>query len=215
MKKIVFAAMLGMAFLLPNHLKAQEFKAGVKGGLNLSVLTLDDAGDKNILPGFHAGVFGNVPLSPSFSLQPEILFSAKGTKVVYDQEFLGIQIADGESNFRLNYIEIPLYLVFNLADDFNFHLGPYAGFLMNASVETTGEILDFINVNSSDDLDRSYFNKVDYGLTGGLGFSLEKVELGFNYSLGLNEVANQDEALSSLLNDSKNSVIQVYLGFSF
>lgn len=215
MRKITFITIISISFLFSSSVIAQEFKAGVKGGLNLSFLTLDDVGDKNILPGFHAGVFGRIPLSSSVAFQPEILFSTKGTKIVYNEEFLGIQLADGESKFRLNYIDVPLYLVFNLSEDFNFHFGPYAGYLMNANVETTGEILSFIDVDSSEDLDRSYFNKLDYGLSGGLGFSFENVELGFNYNIGLQKVAKDDEALSNLLEDSKNNVIQVYLGFSF
>ena len=216
MRKITFfIAIISLSFLFSTSLIAQEFKVGVKGGLNLSFLSLDDVGDKNILPGFHVGVFGKIPLSSSLAFQPEVLFSTKGTKIVYDEKFLGFQIADGESKFNLNYIEVPLYLVFNLSEVFNFHVGPYAGFLMNANVETTGDILSFINVDSSEDLDRSNFNKIDYGLSGGLGLSFNSIELGFNYNLGLLKVAKDDEALSNLLGDSKNNVIQVYLGFSF
>jgi hypothetical protein len=108
-----------------------------------------------------------------------------------------------------------LYLVFNLSDDFNFHVGPYAAFLLNAKVDTEGDILSFINVDNEADLDRDNFNLFDYGLSGGLGFSYEKLELGFNYGLGLQRVVKEDEILNPLLGDSRNRVIQVYLALSF
>jgi hypothetical protein len=139
----------------------------------------------------------------------------KGTLVEYSADFLGIPVADGESRFNLNYIEVPLYLVFNLSDDFNFHVGPYAGFLLDATVDTEGDILSFINVDNEENLDRDNFNVFDFGLSGGLGFSYEKLELGFNYGLGLQRVVQEGETLDPLLGDSRNSVIQVYLAISF
>jgi hypothetical protein len=86
---------------------------------------------------------------------------------------------------------------------------------LNAKVNSDVSVLSIINVDNEEDLDRDNFNLFDYGLSGGLGFSYEKLELGFNYGLGLQRVVKEDELLDLLLGDSRNSVIQIYLALSF
>lgn len=189
---------------------AQMPQLGIKAGLNLSNMSVEGADDSNILPGFHVGAFTSVPIGTSaFSVQPEVLFSTKGMKA----EYTGI--VTGETTYRLNYIDIPVYLVYNLARDFNFHAGPYVGFLLNANTETDAEVLDFLEITNQDDLDKEYFNGTTVGLSAGLGFSLMKFDLGFNYSFGFIPVADEEKALEPLLGDAKNNVIQVYVGYRF
>lgn len=201
--------------LFPITASAQQPEFGIKGGLNLSTLTVEDANDNNIIPGFHAGVFSKFMLTEKVALKPEVHFSTKGVTSTYDQEFLGFDIADGETTLNLGYIDIPVYIAYYLSEDFNFHIGPYAGILMNANLDTDAEILEFIQVNDAEEIDNSHFNRLDYGVSLGLGFEVEPVLFGFNYNLGLSQVAKEGEAMENLLGDAKNNVIQVYLGFSF
>jgi hypothetical protein len=188
----------------------QESRVGLKGGLNLSFMSVEDADDNNIIPGFHAGVFGKLMLSESFGIQPEILYSMKGVKTTYSNI-----LAEGETKLNVNYIDIPIYLVYHLARDFDFHLGPYIGFVMNSKIDTQTEILSFIQVNNEDEIDRDNFNTLDYGISGGLGFHLNALTFGFNYNLGLNQAAKENKPIERLLGNAKNNVIQVYVGFSF
>ncbi|MFB6320629.1 porin family protein [Saccharicrinis sp. FJH54] len=211
-KTLVFIAAL---LFLTGSASAQDSRFGIKGGLNLSSLTIDNADENNVLPGFNAGVWSRFMLSDAFAFQPELLYSAKGVKTVYNQDFLGVDLADGETKLNLNYLEIPLHFAYYLANDFNFHVGPYVGVLMNASVETQAEVLDFINIDNAEDLDRSEFNTLDYGISAGLGFNLDPLIFGFNYSLGLNQVAKDGESVQDLLGDAKNNNIQVYVGIMF
>lgn len=200
---------------LTGSLFAQNSKFGIKGGLNLSSLSIDNADENNILPGFNAGVWSRFMLSDAFAFQPELLYSGKGVKTVYNKEFLGVDLADGETKLNLNYLEIPLHFAYYLANDFNFHAGPYVGILMNASVATQAEVLDFIDVDNADDLDRSEFNTLDYGISAGLGFNLDPMIFGFNYSIGLKQVAKDGESMHDILGDAKNNNIQVYVGIMF
>ncbi len=210
---------LALSFLLMTNFSLSYIHAqnafGVKGGLNLSSMSIDEADDSNIIPGFHAGFWGEIMLTEKFSLQPEILFSAKGVKARYDSDFLQFDVVNGETTLNLNYIDIPVYLKYYLAEDFSFHLGPYVGILLNAKYESENEILDFIDLDETDDIDRDQFYNVDYGLTGGLGFELEPFIFGFNYNIGLQPVAIEDEPMRTLLEDAKNNVIQIFFGFSF
>lgn len=184
---------------------------GLKGGLNLSNMTVEGNDDSNLKAGFHVGVFNKIGISESFSIQPELLYSAKGFKYNYDES----TIADGETQFNLNYIDVPVKLVFNLSRDFEFQLGPYFSYLAGANVDTDAEVLEFFNIDSTDELDRENFNAFEFGLTGGLGFTLDPLVVGFNYNLGLTQAAKDDEPTEAMLGDAKNTVIQVYAGILF
>lgn len=209
MRKLIIVSL--SVILAGTSLYAQEATTGIKGGLNLSSLTTDGSDDKNLKPGFHAGVFTKIPVSEVFAIQPELLYSGKGIKLDYDES----TFADGETKFNLNYIDLPVKLVFNLSEDFEFQFGPYISYLVNANVDTDAEVLDYFGIDSENEIDRDYFNSLDYGFTAGLGFDLDPLIFGLNYSLGLKEAAKDDEPSYDLLGDAKNSVIQVYVGMKF
>lgn len=188
---------------------------GIKAGINFSDITSDDdPGDINVRTGFHAGIFFETPIAERISIRPEVLYSTKGTELNYDSDFFGISIAEGESTFNLNYIDIPLYLVYHVTENFNINFGPYVGFLLNASVETDSEILGFIDIDSGESIDRDHFNSTEFGLSGGLAFVFGNVSLGANYVMGLNQAADSNTS-EALLGDSRNRVLQVSLGLRF
>jgi len=189
---------------------SQNIEKGIKGGLNLSSLSIDGNNDKNIKSGLNAGLWAKFPLAESFSVQPEILYSNQGIKTTYNQA--GIE---GETKFNLNYLNIPIKLVFNLSDDFEFQFGPYVGYLLNANTNTNTQVLDYFKVYSEDEINKDRFQTLDFGLTAGLGFTLEPIILGFNYNLGLTQVAQKDDITYDMLGDAKNTVIQVYVGLKF
>ncbi|MFW6222098.1 MAG: porin family protein [Bacteroidota bacterium] len=213
--KVTTLLAIVFVFTISVELNAQSRSGGIKGGLNLSSLTIEEADDNNIIPGFHAGLWMKNMFTEQFGVQPEILFSTKGVKTVYNEEFLGFDVADGNTKLNLNYIDVPIYFVFQLAEDFDFHLGPRIGYLLNASMETQAEVLEFIDVDDEDEIDRENFNTLDYGFSGGLGFYLDPVTIGFNYDMGLRPVAKDGEFTEDLLGDARNSTIQIYLGFAF
>lgn len=189
---------------------AQFTRYGIKAGVNFSNMTIDDSDDSSLKTGFHAGVFGRMGISEQFSLQPELLYTTKGLTNTYDNV-----LAEGEAKFNLNYIEIPVNLVYHLAEDFSFQLGPYISYLANANVSTDNSVLDFFEIDTNDNIDRDNFKSFDFGLTGGLDFSLDPVVLGFKYNLGLVKVAKDNIPAEQLLGDARNTVIQVYAGILF
>jgi hypothetical protein len=209
MKKLVYL-MVGSFILLSANLQAQTPEFGVKAGLNLSNMSVEDASDKTLKTGFHAGVFTKMPFTDVLSVQPELLFTTKGVKYSFDN-----LLAEGETNFNLNYIELPINLVYNLSEDFEFHLGPYIGYLANANVDASTEILNFIEIDTGDNIDRDHFKSFDLGLTAGLNFSLEQFVFGFKYNLGLTPVAKDNFPAQTILGDARNSVIQLYGGIKF
>lgn len=182
-------------------------KAGIKGGLNLSNLYIDDVDDENLKAGFNLGLYYRADVGSNFSVQPEILFTQKGSEVQYNSVLFG---NNGRYRFNLNYLEVPILLVGRIN---NFHLeaGPYVGLLVAAKVKhvnNNGEIA------SASALDRDSFNTLDTGVAGGVGFDFDRGLLGVRYSYGFSEIGN-DQAATDATPDSKNSALQIYLGFDF
>ncbi len=205
-----FGIILIALFLISAGSYAQFTQYGVKAGLNLSNLTVDDANDRNLRTGFHAGVFGRLGFSEFFSLQPELIYTTKGFTNTYD-----IAVASSEVDFNLNYIELPINVVYHLSEDFAFMLGPYVGYLVSANVDTNNEILDFFDFDTDSELDRDNFNAIDFGLTAGLDFTVQQFVFGFKYNLGLTGVAKDNLPGEFLGDEVKNTVIQVYAGILF
>ena len=199
-----------MALLISTGAYAQFSRFGVKAGVNFSNMTVDNSDDRTLKTGFHAGAFGRMGISEFFSLQPELLYSTKGFTNAYD-----VALAEGEAKFNLNYIEIPVNVVYHLAEDFSFQLGPYVGYLASANVSTSNSILDFFQIDTNDDINRDNFKSFDFGITAGLDFTLDPVIIGFKYNLGLVNVAKDNIPAEQLLGNARNTAIQVYAGILF
>lgn len=206
LQKIIALAFVSV--LISSAAFAQTSESGIKGGLNLSNMSTDGSSDDNLRPGIHVGVFNKIGFTEQFAVQPELLYSTKGLKMNYDDE----AFADGESRFNINYIDLPVKFVFNLSEDFSFEFGPYVSYLLSSNIETDAEVLDYFDIDETDEIDRDNFNVWGYGLTGGLGFEMNPFIFGFNYQMGLSPVAKDDTDAEAMLGDAKNNVIQLYVG---
>lgn len=178
-------------------------KAGIKGGLNVSNLYSEDITDKDARLGFHVGLYGQIISTDAFALQPELQYSTRGTEVISDGAI------DQKTRFNLNYLDLPVIMVFKLGKVVELHAGVYGSYLLAANIKTEGDLGDDFK-----ELDRDNFKSFDYGLSGGLGLNFGALQLGARYNLGLQEIANSDGARSAL-GTSKNSTGQVYVAIPF
>ncbi len=178
--------------------EAQQARAGIKGGINVSNLYVNNVDDENSRIGFHIGLYGQMPITQLFAIQPELNYSTKGTKTVYNGAI------NQSVKFNLDYLDLPLLAVFKLGKVAEIQLGAYGGYLVNANVKTEGDIGD-----GTRELNRDNFNKFDYGLVGGLGLNFGQLQVGARYNYGLQKVANSDGA-DLILGDAKNSLAQLY-----
>lgn len=186
--------------------QAQYARAGIKGGLNLSNLYVDEAEDDNARIGWHAGFYGQLFASEAFAIQPEVNFSTKGTGVTR----IDATSARYESKFNLQYIDIPVLAVFKLGEFAEIHAGAYWAYLLGAEIKNNNNDPD----NEFTTIDRDNFDDWDYGLVGGIGFNLgESTQLGLRYNYGLNEIADS-AGTRRLFGNSKNQVAQLYLAFN-
>jgi len=180
-------------------------KIGVKGGLNLTNLYVDEVEDENMKVGFNLGLFAKLPVTRGLSIQPEILYSVKGSTMTF-----GI-LNNNEYRFNLNYVEVPVLAVINVAKNFNLHVGGYAAYLAQANIKKKSDGPD----DDIADFDEDDFNRFDYGLVGGLGIDVENVTLGARYNYGLKEIGKSGNFSNLALDNGKNSAISLYIGFGF
>lgn len=179
-------------------------RAGVKAGMNVSNLYLgDNVHDENARIGFNGGFYGQILSSEVFAIQPELLYSTKGTRADY-QGF----VIDQKVRFNLNYIDVPVLAVFKLGPSAEIHAGAYGSYLLNANIEYEGNV-----ANGVDELDRDHFKSYDYGLVGGFGLNFGAAQIGARYNLGLVKLADSNAARNQI-GDSKNSVGQLYLALN-
>lgn len=198
MNKLLLLGAVSM--LTVTSLKAQEVTSGIKGGLTLSNLYIDrdELDDENARMGFHAGFFSQIMFAETFGLQPEFLFTTKGTEAKYEGMF------DQTVDFNMSYIDIPLFAVLRPVEVLEIYAGPYIGFMLNSNVEYSGAI------DGNDELDRDHFNTMDYGVAGGVALNFGGVQAGARYYIGLQELADSD-ASNMMLGDSKHSYGQLYI----
>ncbi len=191
---------------------------GIKGGLNVAGLGVQGRGERNLTHGFHAGIFYIFPLIGRFGFQPEIMYSTRGARIIYDDEFLSAQtfnIIEAESIFDLAYIDILLSLSFRLYDQVSVSFGPYMGFLLNAKVDAGTGVLEFLNINDAGEIQRRDFKSRDYGISAGLGMDFYSYSFGLRYNLGLSRVAVENTIPGILLGNAENMLLQVYFALRF
>ncbi|PZU83768.1 MAG: PorT family protein [Chryseobacterium sp.] len=183
MKKLILTAAIAVCGLS----NAQTF--GLKAGGNVaSVSNFDDSKAKF---SFYAGAFVNVPLAESFSLQPEVLYNAKGAK--YD--------GAGDAKMNLDYISVPVMFQYNATPQFYLEAGPEFGFLVSAKVKANGNSADF----------KDFVNGFDLGIGLGAGYNFTS-SFGANvrYVAGVTDIAKENEG-----DATRNGVFQFGLTYKF
>jgi len=178
-------------------------RVGIKGGLNVSNLYVKDVNDNNARFGFNAGFYGQILSSEVFAIQPELLYSTKGSEATYGG------IVNSKVRFNLNYIDLPVLAVFKLGPSAEIHAGVYGSYLVNANIKYSGNV-----GNGTDQINRDNLNTYDWGWVGGLGLNFGAVQIGARYNYGMVKIANSNSA-SALLGNSKNSLAQLYIALNF
>lgn len=161
--------------------------------------------------GFTAGGYASIPVSDQISLEPGIGYSQKGYTMKGDLKidalkFLG---ANASAKVEAHYIDVPLVLKAEVAKGLSVYAGPQVSYLVKNNIHVNAGVLGISLVNRKLDI-TDQFNRVDMGITGGIGYQFEN---------GLNIKAGYDHGLSKLdKNDNfkaYNRALQFTVGFTF
>jgi hypothetical protein len=219
MKKILLIISFAV---LSAGVSAQSVNFGVKAGLNLSTLSVspsDPGYSSSNKTGYHFGVVADIPIR-EFSLQPGLYYITKGQKFSSQYTF---DFGDGPENMvekgslRLDYIELPVNLLYNLkvTPDIKIYIGAggYLAYGLAGKLKGTisGDRTGFFDDNVSFSGNQSdHYKNPDYGLNFIVGERLKHFSIDVNYSLGLANITPNGQGANV-----KNSAVGISLGYWF
>ena len=199
--KPAFAIILALSFTST----LAQVKTEYVFGLNLSTITLKINGvsSKASTPaGIHFGGFIEVPLNGRFTLQPGLLFSAKGSDYKVDTI---------EYSISPIYIEVPVIAVYSFGSDvfkISLFAGPYFACGVGGYKLGSGAGIENIRFGSGKNHDLKPF---DIGLNFGAGINIKGLLISAQYGIGLANIS----PMASADTEMKNKVIGISIRSSF
>jgi len=165
--------------------EAQESRYGVRVGANISAISSDNIPEEleDGRIGVVVGFFADFALNSNLRIQPELQYSGQGNK---------------EKDLRVNYIQLPVLLKYNITDIFNIQLGPQAGIKI-------WEWEDNQNGNTD-------FGTFDFAGVAGIGVNItDNFFMDLRYALGLSNIFDENNLGIDLEGKSRN--IQLSVGY--
>lgn len=168
MKKFFFISLLISTLSAAN---AQQTHFGLKGGVNVSQLNVENNSSYDSKIGLFAGVLAHIHASETWALQPELIYSMEGGRR-----------KTGDIKTNLNYINVPVLLQYMFHNGVRLEGGPQLGFLVSARTKT-----------GSTTVDNNSFKSTAFSIPLGIGY-LTSDGLGFDarYVFGLSNI-NKDK----------------------
>jgi len=204
-----------------------QLKYGVQlhGSLNTATFKseFDLSPEKDWKFGYGGGLYAEIPISGSFSLQPSINYLKKGVKA--KEEFLieGGNTITNSIRMSLNYIEIPVLITYNLEGTSNkwfIGVGPSFGYGISGKAEVFETVHIFPEIETGfyeakvfKDIedDGLGFKRFDFGINAVIGMRvLEEGRVQLGYLQGLSNIANRTDSLG---NKYQNRSILLTLGY--
>lgn len=245
MKRILFLA--ACFCFLQSTLNAQ-IKVGIRGGLNLSTISGDDYIDqakdngfdlKNKL-GYYGGLYIDIPISKSFSIQPGAFYTVKGYRFLKEKstekkttrlnldtykryDVIEKSYSKSEQIEEMAFIEVPLLLTYQIkiSNSLRARLGagPYAAYLLHGkqTIKTESSFSvkpDLYKENRSDKKsDSNSYELDDFKFDDRLDYGVSALaELSWkNIGVGV----SYDLGIAELLESYKTRNIAFFIGFEF
>lgn len=185
MKKLFI---LCFVFITGNSISsAQHTSFGIKGGLNLASVDIDEIADFDSKTGLHVGGLAHIHISNHFAIQPELVLSCQGGE-------------KPDTRLKLTYINVPVVAQYMINDGFRLQTGPQLGFLINAEQK-------FGSIEVDQD---KFYESIDLSWAVGAGYLFSSgIGIDARYNIGLSDIS-EDESFNS-----KNRVFQVGLFYQF
>lgn len=171
---------------------------GLKGGLNLTNLKVDDpAATYDSRSGYHVGIFMREKFS-KVAIQPELLLSTMSSDVS--------STVLGEYQDQFTYLSVPVMVKFYIVSGLNIHLGPQFSFLLDGERKFKSDLLG----SSSRDI-KDYYKGSDVSVSAGAGWDFPfGLNLDVRYNVGVKDINDVSEG-----KEAKSRIFQVSLGWNF
>jgi hypothetical protein len=191
MRKVFLFA---IALIIINSSYAQV-RFGLKAGGNLANV---DGFDKSKMKlGLSAGPALQIKLANVFFLQPELLYSIKGSQ--------SDSLQNSDAKLDLNYITLPILVGYRLAPNFSIKLGPEIGRLLSAKSDVNGTTKDVTD----------FYQSFDFGADLGLAYTFKKLALDLRYNYGFKDLLDRTNQTGTAGGDENvsNRVLQFSLTY--
>lgn len=187
MRKFVVTALALAALVSASDAFAQRFYLGVKAGVAMEDLDVDQFDDTSMRTGFMGGGMLGYDVSNQFGFRLEALYVNKGA-----------EINDPSGAFDVNYdfIEVPLLFVMHMTPDaaavLDLFAGPTLAFNISAETDDGSATVDISDETESFELGAAIGVGIEYKL------SSMSILGDVRYSLGATDLASVDDPTQDL-----------------
>ncbi|WP_303310984.1 porin family protein [Hymenobacter sp. BT730] len=186
------------ALLLSQIAAAQHLRFGVKAGVNYSKDRIKNTVGPDRLLGINGGLVSRYSLTDDgfWSIQSELLYSAKGAKDKYGSTTTGARTTN---YYHRNYLDLPVLAKIN-AKGLTFEAGPQLSYLLSFKNDVNNDLYE--------QPQRRDFNSLQLGYVAGIGY-----ELPSGPNITLRYCGDITHPLQ--YSPTRNSVFQAQLGYMF
>jgi hypothetical protein len=170
--------------------------------------------------GFEAGVVGSFEVG-HVALQPAILYSQAGYDIVNQYPGGTGGYTSGKNNVRLDYLKIPLNLVYmpsSAGHGFRVFAGGYTSFLLGGNQEVSGIVSAKREVVASNEYQgpgKYYSRIIDAGLQAGIGYRINPLLVQATYSQGLRDTYVDSMNIGIFTSSSYNRSFHLSVAYLF
>lgn len=218
MKKMLMMVAMAVCCMAANaQNEVGQLTLQPKVGFNVASLTGDlqqKKNEANMKLGFVIGAEAEYGIAQNFSVAAGVLYSMQGCDFgeykVLANNSLGITEDSGwdKNQYNLAYLNIPIVANYYVAPGLAIKAGIQPGFLLSAKNK-----VDAFGAYEGGTVDmKKEMNSFDLSIPLGISYETEKVVIDGRYNLGLTKVNKES---GDGIVDSKNSVIQVTIGYKF
>ena len=193
----------------PSH---SSLGLGIKAGLNFTNITSASQISNSSETGYQVGIFLDPASKSILGSRTELLYSHQG-----------YNFATGQTTGKvfLDYIMLAQLMAINITHFVQIQIGTQIGYLLSAKADSTSQTTG----NASIDAALNYYNRIDFGFSGGLEVRpFMGILVGARYNFSITDLykipttptgdtPSYVPSTSSL--NFKNNLIQVYVGYRF
>lgn len=211
MKFSLSAVITLLLVTITSHAQQEYFEYGFKGGLNLSNISGDEVSNYETRTSMNIGGYGLYKVLPKLGIQAELLYSEQGFSERFDSE--EVDIDEIKSLTRMQYINLPVLVSYNLIEQLWIEGGVQVGYLVNAEEEEETRFIDGSGqlISGTETIDQtSRYESLELGLLGGLRYKLsQNFMIQARYEKSVNDIDKE------LAGDQFNEVWSFSVGFLF
>lgn len=193
--KLILFAVLVMTLLLTGTLAQAQVRLATRVGLNLATVNVPQQHSiysNTARVGFQGGLLLDWPITKTFSLQPALLVSSKGTDfyIAHTNYQTGVSSSSPYLSVKLVYAEVPVLALFKakLGQSCRVYggLGPYLGIGIGGKLDSPLLYLVDTSIPFGSGRYPSFlFRRLDYGASLATGIDVKRWQFGFTYNRGL------------------------------